>query len=413
MFSVLLIFFFLNIFVLCFQVHRTYFTKDQTKVLSCSDDKSVGIWDIATEARIASFSEHTDYVRAGATSPISPEIILSGGYDNTLKLYDCRSNETVLTVNHGEPVESTLFLPSGGIFISAGGTEVKVWDIFNGGKLLSCMSQHHKTVTSLRLSSNNSRLISASLDRHLKIYDISTFNVVHNIDFPNAILSMAISDNDDILAVGMVDGVISISKREHSKTKKTVEKKGIYKFSADILPNSNVDLTVTKTRIAKEPKMDKHLRKMEYSRALANALKNSEKYPIKAAALLQELLKRNVLHPAMLGLDDQQIRKLFIFTRKHLGEAKFNRTIIDVLNVIVDVFGNQIHQLTKDNQFLYENLAKKVNDEIEVCKSVSELEGAISLLLSGAQAGSVANSLDSNETLAPSTKALKEIVIDV
>lgn len=105
--------------------------------------------------------------------------------------------------------------------------------------------------------------------------------------------------------------------------------------------------------------MDKHLRKMEYSRALANALKNSEKYPIKAAALLQELLKRNVLHPAMLGLDDQQIRKLFIFTRKHLGEAKFNRTIIDVLNVIVDVFGNQIHQLTKDNQFLYENLAKK------------------------------------------------------
>lgn len=54
-----------------------------------------------------------------------------------------------------------------------------------------------------------------------------------------------------------------------------------------------------------------------------------------------------------------------------------------------------------------------MNDEIEVCKSVSELEGAISLLLSGAQAGSVANSLDSNETLAPSTKALKEIVIDV
>lgn len=128
-------------------------------------------------------------------------------------------------------MESTLFLPSGGIFISAGGTEVKVWDIFNGGKLLSCMSQHHKTVTSLRLSSNNSRLISASLDRHLKIYDISTFNVVHNIDFPNAILSMAISDNDDILAVGMVDGVISISKRNTPKLKDSGEKGHLQIFS--------------------------------------------------------------------------------------------------------------------------------------------------------------------------------------
>lgn len=395
-------------------VHRTFFTKDNLKVLSCSDDKSVGLWDIATEARVANFTEHNDYVRAGATSPISPDIILSGGYDNIVKMYDCRTNETVLTVNHGDPIESTLFLPSGGIFVSAGGTQIKVWDIFNGGKLLSCISSHHKTVTSLRLSSNNSRLISASLDRHLKFYDISTFGVVHNIDFPNAILSMAISDRDDVLAVGMVDGVISISKREHSKNKKVdtdAENKTSFKFVSDFNKLSNIDLSLSKAKIAAEPLTEKYLRKHEYSRMLATTLLTASKYPTRTTAMLQELLKRNVFHTALGGIDDHHLYKLLKFIQRKLGDTMFTRTLIDVLNVVIDVYGNQIHLLTEANQILYKNIAKRVQAEIEVCKKVSELEGAINLLLAGAQVGTAP--LDTNEILAPSAIAQKEIVIDV
>lgn len=59
-------------------------------------------------------------MRAGAVSPVSPDIILSGGYDNFVKMYDKRSESVVFNVNHGAPVESVLFLPTGGIFLSAG-----------------------------------------------------------------------------------------------------------------------------------------------------------------------------------------------------------------------------------------------------------------------------------------------------
>lgn len=61
-----------------------------------------------------------DYVRAGAISPVSADIILSGGYDNTVRMYDTRINASVFTVDHGAPVESVLFLPTGGVFLSAG-----------------------------------------------------------------------------------------------------------------------------------------------------------------------------------------------------------------------------------------------------------------------------------------------------
>lgn len=64
--------------------------------------------------------EFQDYVRAGAVSPSSPDILLSGSYDRSVKMYDTRTNSQVVSVDHGAPVESILFLPSGGIFLSAG-----------------------------------------------------------------------------------------------------------------------------------------------------------------------------------------------------------------------------------------------------------------------------------------------------
>ncbi|XP_013183678.2 U3 small nucleolar RNA-associated protein 15 homolog [Amyelois transitella] len=396
-------------------VHRTFFTKDQVKIISFSDDKSVNLWDIATEAKVTSFSEHTDYVRAGAPSPISPEIILSGGYDHVIKMYDCRSNETVLTVNHESPVESLLFLPSGGIFISAGGTEIKVWDIFNGGKLLANISQHHKTVTTLRLASNGSRLLSASLDRHVKVYDVSSFKTVHNIDFPNAVLSMAISDQDDTLAVGMVDGVISVRRRE-KPVQLNEDRKGLFKFAPDHFQSNvtTVDTVVKKQKAPKEGEFDKYLRKRNYSKALNSVLarrglQNSEEI----TAALQELLRRKVLNVAISSLPEKGIERLLKFLRRNLGETRFTRTVIDATNVFIDVFEKEINTFSESNLLMYSLLQREVKSEIDVCKKICELEGAIGLLLSAGHISTSSNMLDLNDALAPSAKALTDIVIDV
>lgn len=61
-----------------------------------------------------------DYVRAGTVSPVSSDIVISGSYDKTVNVYDTRSPDPVMSVNHGSPVESVLCLPSGGIFVTGG-----------------------------------------------------------------------------------------------------------------------------------------------------------------------------------------------------------------------------------------------------------------------------------------------------
>lgn len=72
---------------------------------------------------------------------------------------------------------------------------MKVWDALAGGRLLAKLSQHHKTVTCLKITSNGHRILSGSLDRHIKIYDSGTYKTVHTLDYPNSVLSMGISVN--------------------------------------------------------------------------------------------------------------------------------------------------------------------------------------------------------------------------
>lgn len=412
----------MDVCVVHLQVHRTYFAKDQVSVLSFSDDKSAGVWDIATEKKVTNYTEHTDYIRAGAPSPISSNIFASGSYDHSVKLFDSRTSDSVLTVNHGSPVEATLFLPSGGIFISAGGTEIKVWDIFNSGKLLANISQHHKTVTSLCLASNNSRLMSGSLDRHVKIYDIGTFKTIHNIDYPNAVLSMAISAKDDILAVGMIDGIISIRKRE-TLARQTGKKKGFYKFAPDNLSKqrtypSRVDTVVHGNKNSKKmvPPHENYLRKMEFTQALSCVLKS---YTLKhnphiAAALMQEMLRRKVLHVAMEDLTENEIVYLMTFFRKYMGDSRFTRIIIDAANVFLDVYEQDINSFNRYVVRTYSKLLIMVKKEIRACKEICELEGAISMLLASAQVSTdVDTDIVSYSEITPSSAALKNMVIDV
>lgn len=172
-------------------------------------------------------------------------MVVSGGYDNLIKMYDTRTNQVTLMLDHGSPVESLLFLPSGSLFLSAGGTAIKIWDTIAGGKLLGCISQHHKTITCLRLASDNKRLLSGSLDRHVKIYDVNTFQVVHTLDFPNSVLSLGVSKNDDTLVAGLVDGLVSVHRREEDTKPVSKQKKVPFAYTQNIQYNRCVCIIVS------------------------------------------------------------------------------------------------------------------------------------------------------------------------
>ena len=44
----------------------------------------------------------------------------TGAYDHKARLFDARTEDSVLTVDHGQPIESVLLLPTDGMFLTAG-----------------------------------------------------------------------------------------------------------------------------------------------------------------------------------------------------------------------------------------------------------------------------------------------------
>ncbi|XP_053658729.1 U3 small nucleolar RNA-associated protein 15 homolog [Anopheles marshallii] len=394
-------------------VHRTFFTADGHHLASFSDDRTVGYWDIATENHVHTFTGHEDYIRAGCTSPISPNIILSGGYDRKIRMYDTRIKDTVMTVEHGQPVESLVFLPSGGIFISAGGTSVNVYDALTGGRQLAQLSQHHKTVTCLQLASDGKRLLSGSLDRHVKVYDIATYQVVHTINSSNAILSLGISKNDETLVTGMVDGLIAIYRREgdHRDEPTNRSRKNRQK---DIF--EGVDQQVEEFRYERIEGHDRMLRKYEYKKALDSVMIMSVrgKWPEKTVALIKELIRRKGLRRALEDRNAGFLVTFISFIRRYIGDYRFTPTLIDASNILLDVYEDTFEQFagtTAGKAFV--ELAEKLRTEEQLVQECLNLQGTLDMLSIAADTAEPESEDDASKPYDASKKAKTHTVISV
>lgn len=396
-------------------VHRTTFVHGKPHIVSFADDKSVKVWDIATEAAVLTYTNHGDYVRAGAVNAVAPDVILSGSYDNTISMYDVRTGEAVFTVNHGSPVESLLFLPSGGIFLSAGGTEIKIWDTFAGGKLLGNISQHHKTITCIHLAQDGKRLLSGSLDRHVKIYDVSSFKVVHTLDYPNAVLSLGISKDDTTLVTGLVDGLVCISRREEDETKPKEEKKATsYKYMSHT--HQSVNEVVPELETEKQAKYDVCLRKFEYSKALDIVLQPyiANKNPQITVSLMMELIRRKGLHRAFKGRDSKSVLQILRFLLRNITNYRFTRILIDVFNIFLNVYEDNIHLMPSEIMAAIKEISKLLKQEIALGNELGALQGSLSLLLAASSAVEMSSVTDrSGLNLVASADAQKNLVVNL
>jgi U3 small nucleolar RNA-associated protein 15 len=91
--------------------------------------------------------------------------------------------------------------------------------------LLHKFAAHQKTVTSVLVQravstpSNDGslRILSSSLDGHVKVFDPEVFKLTHASKYPSPILSLAIAPDNSSFAVGMADGTLSLRRRRQEK----------------------------------------------------------------------------------------------------------------------------------------------------------------------------------------------------
>ncbi|KAF7659152.1 hypothetical protein LDENG_00002330 [Lucifuga dentata] len=364
-------------------VHVTDFTSDRYQILTGSDDYTCRLWDIPNATELTSYQEHTDYIRCGITSKLNRDLFITGSYDHTLKLFDARVDKSVMTMDHNQPVESLLLYPSEGLLVSAGGRYVKVWDLLKGGQPLVSLKNHHKTVTCLCLSGNGERLLSGSLDRHVKVYNTTNYKVVHNFDYAASILSLALAPDDESIVVGMTNSVLSIKHRRSSNTEEAAQQRRrpayrVFVKGKNYAPKQD-DYLVSKPVKQHLAKYDQQLKKFKVSKALDTAMESWTRFrkPEIPVAVIKELDRRGTLKNALAGRDEQSLSQLLNFLIGNLVDPRFAPVLVIATEIILDIYQSVIGQsAVVDRQLvrLQELLEKEIDYQQELLEVLGMLD---------------------------------------
>lgn len=391
-------------------VHVTRFASDKTHVLSGGDDVTLRWWDLSSGKQLLRLVGHEDYVRAAAASTSSSDTWASGGYDHTVKLWDVRAGpQCSMSLDHGAPVEDVAFFPSGGLLVSAGGTSLCVWDLISGGKLLRRLSNFQKTVSCVRMSplagpdsAAAPRMLAGSLDGHVKVFELNDFKVTSASKYPAPVLSMGISPDCSLLAVGMADGTLSV--RKHARPKPVQGSAaavagGRRRLHVPRLTAANFrfflrgrsskagagDVVVSARRRANLAPYDRALRAFRYGEALDAALATQR--PEIVHSMLEELASRAGLHAALAGRSPQQLLPLLRHLSRHITDPRHSQVLAGVAARVLDLYATSVHADPEVDACLSQ-LRDALKLEVKLAETLQQLSGCLEPILAAALAGS-------------------------
>ncbi|KAG9453361.1 hypothetical protein H6P81_006265 [Aristolochia fimbriata] len=374
---------------------------DKLHLFSAADDALLNYWDVASpDTPLLTIRAHKDYVRAGCPSPASNELFATGSYDHFVSLWDVRNSSSapILSLNHNKPVECVLFLPSGGLLASAGGNVVKIWDVISGGKLLHTIESHNKTVTSMCLAkipgpSDLQRLLTVSLDGYMKVFDFSSFKIIHSMRFPAPLLSIGYSPTCSTRVIGTSNGILFLGKRKQLQDSQTKvdEKLSVGKPKRVLRPSnyryfqrgqsekpSEGDVLLRRPRKLKLAEHDKLLRKFRHRDALVSAL--NDKNPRNIVAVMEELVARKKLLKCVANLDNNELGLLLGFLHRYTTMPRYANFLMGLARKVLVMRAKNISESTELQKHV-RNLKRMVMEEIKIQTSLLEIQGIISPLL--------------------------------
>lgn len=155
------------------KVTQVQLFSNDIQLMTTSKDKSILIWDITKEKRIASYQLNSGGVNNFKISPIDENIVISVGQDRKITLWDLRYPQPAKIISsnpYGKMDQADelfgLAISNDGRYVSTGGSLgiIRTYDMTSGLGFIGEYYGHSKTCSGLAYTYDDKYLISTGYD---------------------------------------------------------------------------------------------------------------------------------------------------------------------------------------------------------------------------------------------------------
>jgi WD40 repeat protein len=155
-------------------------TPDGTRAVTASSDGTAIVWDLATGARIHTFS-HRDTVSAVAVIRDGTRAVTASA-DNSAIVWDLATGARLhILTGHRESVRAVAVTRDGTRAVTASDDQTAiVWDLATGARLHT-LNDHQDWVTAVAITGDGTRAVTASDDQTAIVWDLATGARLHKL----------------------------------------------------------------------------------------------------------------------------------------------------------------------------------------------------------------------------------------
>ena len=184
-------------------VESAVFSRDGTRIVTASGDKTARVWDAATGKPVTDPLEHQAAVTSAAFSPDGNRVVTAS--DKTARVWDAATGKSLTgPLEHQAVVMSAAFSPDGTRVVTASWDRTaRIWDAATGQPIASPL-EHREGVLSAAFSPDGTRVVTASWDGTARVWDATTGNPTTGpLQHRNWVTSAAFSpDGTRVVAAG-------------------------------------------------------------------------------------------------------------------------------------------------------------------------------------------------------------------